>query len=269
MNGFFLLAHAHSPTSYLGLRALFDRDRAAGGEDVLLRSGDLYDLDPDEVADLEDGTRTVTILAIDVASGDVIGHVSMHRKTTIARGTTAHVELMVVDPRFRGLGVSRPLLVSAIRRAAKDWNTVRAVTLTSEPQRERARALYTALGFVPRNGNEFKLMLDKYPWRPAGGEVGVDAVTVFTPGGHIGQLRNAAIQLALHRVCTVNDAEDVHVRLPDPCTCRARWDRARAPARSHRALQVQGSRVTTNDETRRAGMHGGSAVFSNDISFHD
>lgn len=221
MNDLFLLGYAYHPITYIGLPQLFERDRDAGGEDILLGSGDLCYLDSDEIADLEDGTRALTVLAIDVVSGDVIGHVSMHRKTTFARGTSAHVELMVVDPRFRGRGISRPLLVSAIRRAARDWRTVRAVTLTSRPKRERARALYAALGFKPRSGDEFKLALGSYPWRPEDGEVGIDAVTTFTSQRRIDSVRPDALRLAVTRACKGGVLDDDPRLVLDPIAlCR-------------------------------------------------
>lgn len=202
MDNFYLLAAALRVTTYPGLFDLFARDRDSGDGDALLRSGNPYVLDRVEINDLEDPMRTITVLAIDLASGDVVGHVSMHRKTTIARGTTAHVELMLVDPRFRGRGIARPLLMSAIRRAARDWRTVRAVTLTSEPQRVRARALYTSLGFEHRSGDDFRLLLDRYPWRRADGNAGVDAVIDYAQGRFAGQdTEPGALHDALIRAC--------------------------------------------------------------------
>jgi GNAT superfamily N-acetyltransferase len=71
-------------------------------------------------------------------------------------GLCAEVESVHVHPDFRGHGIGRVLMQTAIDRA-RDLGCYR-VQLTSNSERVRAHAFYAALGFVPSHRG-FKLVL--------------------------------------------------------------------------------------------------------------
>lgn len=67
------------------------------------------------------------------------------------------IEDVVVDPSCRGKGMGRALVESLIRRARGQGITY--LSLTSNPERVEAIALYQSLGFVRRDTNSFRLVL--------------------------------------------------------------------------------------------------------------
>ena len=70
-------------------------------------------------------------------------------------GLRVHVDLIVVDERYRGKGLGRAIMEKLIERA-KVRKAV-AMDLTSNPTREAANALYLKLGFEQRETNVYRL----------------------------------------------------------------------------------------------------------------
>lgn len=175
----YLIGRLRDPAGSEGLRGLFEADRASQDTETLLSSSPLS-LTDFEASDLKDPSRALTMVAVDVATGLFVGHVSIHRQTTVAKGTTAHVELVVTHPKFRGRGVSTMLMIAAVHAAQQRWEVVRASTLTSSVGRGTARGMYEKLGYVRRGDTDrFSLPLDNHPWEPMNG-ARIDSICSFT-----------------------------------------------------------------------------------------
>ncbi len=71
--------------------------------------------------------------------------------------TKVQIEDVVVDHRFRGLGIGKRLLQSAISLAAEIGAA--KIDLTSTPDKVEANGLYKKLGFKLRNTNVYRLEL--------------------------------------------------------------------------------------------------------------
>jgi ribosomal protein S18 acetylase RimI-like enzyme len=70
-------------------------------------------------------------------------------------GTKAWIEDVVVSNDYRGQGIARNLLQTAIDAA---WNAeAKSINLTSNPARQAARSLYRSLDFELRDTNLFRL----------------------------------------------------------------------------------------------------------------
>lgn len=76
----------------------------------------------------------------------------------VPTGLRALVEDVVVDVAARGRGVGRALVEEALRVAAE--HGARSVDLTSRPERVSANRLYERLGFVRRETNVYRYLLD-------------------------------------------------------------------------------------------------------------
>jgi ribosomal protein S18 acetylase RimI-like enzyme len=72
-------------------------------------------------------------------------------------GTRAIVEDVVVDEKFRRMGIARSLLNRAIELAREAGST--SLSLTSAPNRRAANLLYRKMGFKPRETNPYILLL--------------------------------------------------------------------------------------------------------------
>lgn len=156
----FMIGRVKHPAALAGLRELFMVDMAARGDGALLRSGAPVRLTGDEVADLQDPSTT-TFIAYDFAADVVIGHVSLHRVTTLPRGRTAEVDMVVTRPGYDRRGIGQAVMEIAIREAQHELKC-RGLFLNSNPIRQAARSLYVKLGFTLRSGNRFELSL---PWQ--------------------------------------------------------------------------------------------------------
>lgn len=184
-----------------GLYDLFLADMGVNEEQALLRSGGPYQLTEDELLDLRDQRHTLSFVAIDLTSRSTICHVSMHRKTTVARGTTAGVELVVTHPEFLGRRIAQRLMICAIQTAQCRWRHLRKVTLTSNETRVAARTMYTKLGFQLHGVDRFDLTLDDSLWCPIpyasmGLIHGFDAErTIWRMGVQRDELRNAVLKV--------------------------------------------------------------------------
>jgi ribosomal protein S18 acetylase RimI-like enzyme len=72
----------------------------------------------------------------------------------IPTGTKAWIEDVVVDEVYRGKGIGKELMISAIEFAKSIG--VKSVDLTSRPSRISANKLYQDLGFVLRETNVYR-----------------------------------------------------------------------------------------------------------------
>lgn len=91
-------------------------------------------------------------VAVDQATDVIVGMllvVTVHQFV----GTKCWIEDVVVSSDFRGRGIAKQLLTSALSEMPKD---VKHVNLTSNPRREAAQHLYTTLGFTPRDTVVFR-----------------------------------------------------------------------------------------------------------------
>lgn len=71
----------------------------------------------------------------------------------VPTGLRSIVEDVVVDPKFRRLGIARALLQTAIEYARAAG--ANGVALTSNPKREAANRLYQSMGFEQRKTNSY------------------------------------------------------------------------------------------------------------------
>jgi GNAT superfamily N-acetyltransferase len=147
------------------LRRLFDDDTQIRGESRLLRSGPPCELSNDEMEELSDRDRTISLVAVDLTSGQYIAHASAHSRTTVARGRRATIELVLTHPQFEGRGVGMCVMIDLLRLVQRRWKA-RVIELTSEIGRESARGLYGRLGFEQRGSDRFVLPLGDEPWVP-------------------------------------------------------------------------------------------------------
>ncbi len=73
-------------------------------------------------------------------------------------GIRAWIEDVVVDADARGLGAGALLTTTAVEHASR--HGARSVDLTSRPAREAANALYRKVGFVPRETNVYRFLVE-------------------------------------------------------------------------------------------------------------
>jgi ribosomal protein S18 acetylase RimI-like enzyme len=73
----------------------------------------------------------------------------------IPTGVRTIIEDVVVDEKFRGIGIGRIMVLHAIDVARK--NGALSVDLTSSPHRVAANKLYQSLGFEKRETNVYRL----------------------------------------------------------------------------------------------------------------
>lgn len=76
----------------------------------------------------------------------------------IPTGVRAWIEDVVTDGEARGRGVATALNLAALDRARQAGATT--VDLTSRPSREAANRLYQRIGFVARNTNVYRRVLE-------------------------------------------------------------------------------------------------------------
>lgn len=165
----YLIGTLNKPGHSRQLRDLFEADMLVNGASALLRGSGPCELSDLELAELSNPQRVITLVAVDLSSGKMIGHVCANLFTTFARGNGAHVDLVVTHPGFLGRGVGKSLMIALLQRVQAQWR-VRSVTLTSAADREVARSMYTKLGFEPKGSDRFELMLESECWSPPGGQ---------------------------------------------------------------------------------------------------
>ena len=76
----------------------------------------------------------------------------------IPTGMRAWIEDVVVDADSRGLGAGALLTTTAIEHARR--HGALTVDLTSRPAREAANALYRKVGFIPRDTNVYRYLVE-------------------------------------------------------------------------------------------------------------
>ena len=90
-------------------------------------------------------------------SGVILGTLTL-AVFPIPSGGIAMIEDVVVDESARGLGAGEALVTAAIARAASLG--AREVDLTSRPARNAANALYQKIGFIQRETNVYRYLIE-------------------------------------------------------------------------------------------------------------
>ena len=93
-------------------------------------------------------------------SKKLIGVASLIFSDTM-HGRVGHVEDVVVNGEYRGLGLGKKIIQNLID-LARALN-IKHLDLTSKPDRETANALYQKLGFQKRDTNVYRLKLENSP----------------------------------------------------------------------------------------------------------
>lgn len=109
-------------------------------------------VDRDSIQRLVD-SPALTLFAARV-DGHVVGIVTLVSLPQLT-GVRCHIEDVVVDDAYRGQGIARALLASAIEKARALG--ARTLDLTSRPSRESAHRLYESLGFELRDTDVMRL----------------------------------------------------------------------------------------------------------------
>lgn len=78
--------------------------------------------------------------------GELMGVVTLLQETPLNLRHKANILAMYVNPKIRGLGVGKELLTEAINKA-KTIETIEKLNLTVVTTNEKAKKLYTKLGF--------------------------------------------------------------------------------------------------------------------------
>ena len=105
---------------------------------------------------LDSGTSTLLVARFPASDSLIAGMltIALYRVPT---GGRSIVEDLVVDEQFRGRGIAKALLQSAIDIAREAG--ANGVALTSNPQRVEANWLYLSMGFQKRETNAYFLPL--------------------------------------------------------------------------------------------------------------
>jgi ribosomal protein S18 acetylase RimI-like enzyme len=98
-----------------------------------------------------------SILLLASANGVIVGAMALVL-FRIPTGLRAWIEDVVVDEAARGRGIGEALNQVAIERARAAG--ARTVDLTSRPSREAANRLYRRLGFLERDTNVYRRVID-------------------------------------------------------------------------------------------------------------
>lgn len=98
-----------------------------------------------------------SVLLIATSEGAIVGAMALIL-FRIPTGVRAWIEDVVVDQPARGRGIGEALNRAAIERARKAG--AKTVDLTSRPSREAANRLYRRLGFVERETNVYRRVID-------------------------------------------------------------------------------------------------------------
>ena len=98
-----------------------------------------------------------SVLLIAVSERVIVGALTLVL-FRIPTGLRAWIEDVIVDEAARGRGIGEVLSQAAIERARAAG--ARTVDLTSRPSREAANRLYQRLGFVERETNVYRRVID-------------------------------------------------------------------------------------------------------------
>ena len=109
----------------------------------------------EQLRDLLDA-RAITLF-VATHEGRTIGMLSL-AMFPIPTGIRAWIEDVVVDADSRGLGAGALLTTTAIEHARR--HGALTVDLTSRPAREAANALYRKVGFVQRDTNVYRFLVE-------------------------------------------------------------------------------------------------------------
>ena len=113
---------------------------------------------PPDVEDLEAIVASdSSVLLIAVSERVIVGVLTLVL-FRIPTGLRAWIEDVIVDEAARGRGIGEVLNQAAIERARAAG--ARTVDLTSRPSREAANRLYQRLGFVERETNVYRRVID-------------------------------------------------------------------------------------------------------------
>jgi ribosomal protein S18 acetylase RimI-like enzyme len=112
-------------------------------------------LSDSEVASIVASPATVLFVARD--DGQIVGSLTLVI-FPIPTGLRAWIEDVVVDAAVRGKGVGEALTNAAIEESRR--RGVRTIDLTTRPSRESAIRLYERLGFLLRETNVFRFLLE-------------------------------------------------------------------------------------------------------------
>jgi ribosomal protein S18 acetylase RimI-like enzyme len=108
-----------------------------------------------DVAALVGSPATVVFIARD--DGRIVGSLTLV-VFPIPTGLRAWIEDVVVDGAARGRGVGEALTNAAIDESRR--RHVRSIDLTTRPTREAANRLYARLGFVLRDTNVYRYVIE-------------------------------------------------------------------------------------------------------------
>jgi ribosomal protein S18 acetylase RimI-like enzyme len=111
-----------------------------------------------ETADLEEIISSSAITLFVASDGSaVVGSLTLVI-FPIPTGLRAWIEDVVVDEKARRRGVGEALSKAALQEAQR--RGVRSIDLTSRPVRESAHELYSKLGFVTRDTNVYRFLVE-------------------------------------------------------------------------------------------------------------
>jgi ribosomal protein S18 acetylase RimI-like enzyme len=109
-------------------------------------------------ADLERIINSPSItLFIGMEDTEIVGSLTV-AMFPIPTGLRAWIEDVVVDGSSRGAGVGEALIGAAINEARRC--NARSIDLTSRPDRESANGLYQRMGFVQRETNVYRFVVE-------------------------------------------------------------------------------------------------------------
>lgn len=101
---------------------------------------------------LDSGTSTLLIARFPASDSPIAGMLTL-ALYRVPTGGRSIVEDLVVDGQFRGKGIAKALLLSAMEIAREAG--ANGVALTSNPQRVEANRLYLSMGFKKRETNAY------------------------------------------------------------------------------------------------------------------
>lgn len=111
-----------------------------------------------ELADIVSSPATTLLVARDGPGGPIVGTLTL-AVFRIPSGIRAWIEDVVVAEEARGKGCGEALTRAALKAASASG--ARTVDLTSRPSREAANRLYRRMGFVERETNVYRYILEE------------------------------------------------------------------------------------------------------------
>ena len=118
-------------------------------------SGSAKALDIADLIALVESPATTLFVARD--DGVVVGTLTLV-VVAIPTGVRAWIQDVVVEETVRGSGVGESLTLAAIEEARR--RQVRTIDLTSRPSREAANSMYLKVGFVTRETNVYRFLVE-------------------------------------------------------------------------------------------------------------